>query len=51
MIEGLKDRLVYEDRIANVKGAVKTFKDRSAIEAIIGLHSGFGHANRKLLGM
>ncbi|MDE1821002.1 MAG: hypothetical protein KGJ23_08335 [Euryarchaeota archaeon] len=48
-VSDIGSRLVYRDRMQNIRDAVETFRDRSADEAVIGLVSGFGHNNRKLL--
>lgn len=51
VLESLKGRLVLDDRMTNVKSAFGTFKSGSAIEAVYNLAAGFGHNNRKLIGM
>ena len=51
VLESLKGRLVVDERMANVKSAFGTLKSGSAIEAVYNLAAGFGHNNRKLLGL
>jgi hypothetical protein len=43
------DRLVYQDRIENVKNAAVTFKDYGVLPAVTAIIVGFGENNRKLL--
>lgn len=51
-LESITGRLVYKDRIDNVKSAVTgTFKNDSALAAVIQLGQGFGRNNRKLVGL
>jgi hypothetical protein len=51
-LESITGRLVYKDRIDNVKSAVTgTFKNDSALAALIQLGQGFGRNNRKLMGL
>lgn len=49
MPENIGERLVYKERMQNIRDAVETFKDRSFEEGLLGLLSGFGHNNRKLV--
>lgn len=65
MLESVKGRLVYEDRIANTKGYLMGVKDdvvsikgHSAVQVVEnlvrrtwGLGKSFGDSNRKLLGL
>jgi hypothetical protein len=49
--ETITGRLVYKDRIDNIKRAVATFRDDSLTQATISLWTGFGRNNRKLIGI
>ncbi|MEM3271775.1 MAG: hypothetical protein QXX42_00905 [Thermoplasmatales archaeon] len=43
------ERLVYKDRIENIKNAVSTFRDYGITPALMALYIGFGENNRKLI--
>lgn len=49
--EGIKAKLVYKDRIENIKRALAIFREDSLTQANISLWTGFGRNNRKLLGL
>ncbi len=49
--EEVTGRLVYKDRIDNIRKSVATFRDDSLTQASISLWTGFGRNNRKLLGI
>lgn len=49
--ESIGSRLVYRERIQNLRDTLQTFRDRSVSEAASGLIAGFGHNNRKLIGV
>lgn len=49
--EAITERLVYKDRIENIRKSIGIFRDDSLTQASINLWTGFGRNNRKLLGI
>lgn len=48
-MSAIKNALVYEARIANVKSAGRALKDSSAFDTVETLAKGFGRNNRQLI--
>lgn len=50
VLEAIRDRIVVDDRIDNLRNIVDDVKDEGVWPALDGLMRGFGRNNRKLVG-